>query len=171
MRPPETQRTALVLSGGGARGAYQVGVLRELVEQGFLARERVEILVGSSAGSINAAAVAAWSDDLHRGVAGLERVWREIHPAQVYRTDMASLGRIGARWAWDLSFGGATGHVQPKSLLDTAPLRELLAAHIPFERIAANVAARHVAALAIIATDLYTSNGVIFLDAAPDTPL
>jgi NTE family protein len=170
MRPPGTQRTALVLSGGGARGAYQVGVLRELVEQGFLARERVDILVGSSAGSINAAAVAAWSDDLHTGVAGLERVWREIHPAQVYRTDMASLGRIGARWAWDLSFGGATGHVQPKSLLDTAPLRELLAAHIPFERIAANVAARHVAALAIIATDLYTSNGVIFLDAAPDTP-
>jgi NTE family protein len=171
MRPPGTPRTALVLSGGGARGAYQVGVLRELVEQGFLAQERVDILVGSSAGSINAAAVAAWSDDLQRGVAGLERVWREIHPAQVYRTDMASLGRIGARWAWDLSFGGATGHVQPKSLLDTAPLRELLAAHIPFERIATNVAARHVAALAIIATDLYTSNGVIFLEAAPDTPL
>jgi NTE family protein len=84
---------------------------------------------------------------------------------------MAALGRTGARWAWDLSFGGATGHVQPKSLLDTAPLRELLAAHIPFERIAANVAAGHVAALAIIATDLYTSNGVIFLDAAPETPL
>jgi len=166
-------RTALVLSGGGARGAYQVGVLRELVEQGFLAqdRARVDILVGSSAGSINAAAVAASSDDLHTGIAGLERIWREIHPGQVYRTDMASLGRIGARWAWDLSFGGATGHVQPKSLLDTAPLRELLAGHIPFDRVAANVAAGHVAALAIIATDLYTSNGVIFLDAAPDTPL
>jgi NTE family protein len=173
MRPPGAPRTALVLSGGGARGAYQVGVLRELVERGFLAPDRacVDILVGSSAGSINAAAIAAWSDDLHTGVAGLERIWREIHPAQVYRTDMGSLGRIGARWAWDLSFGGATGHVQPKSLLDAAPLRELLAAHIPFERIAANVADRHVAALAIIATDLYTSNGVIFLDAAPDTPL
>jgi NTE family protein len=165
-------RTALVLSGGGARGAYQVGVLRELVEQGFLTQDRrADILVGSSAGSINVAAVAAWNDDLHAGIAGLERIWREIHPAQVYRTDMASLGRIGAQWAWDLSFGGATGHVQPKSLLDTAPLWELLSAHIPFERIAANVAGRQIAALAIIATDLYTSNGVIFLDAVPDTPL
>src|SRR5262249_28542790 len=173
MRSPHAPRIALVLSGGGARGAYQVGVLRGLVEQGFLAqdRARVDILVGSSAGSINVAAVAARSDDLHTGITRLERIWREIRPAQVYRTDMASLGRIGARWAWDLSFGGATGHVQPKSLLDTAPLWELLAAHIPFERIAANVADRRVAALAIIATDLYTSNGVIFLDAATDTPL
>src|SRR5262249_53986889 len=115
MRPLGTPRTALVLSGGGARGAYQVGVLRGLVEQGFLAQERarVDILVGSSAGSINVTAVAAWSDDLHTGIARLERIWREIRPAQVYRTDMASLGRIGARWAWGLSFGGATGHVQP----------------------------------------------------------
>jgi NTE family protein len=165
-------RTALVLSGGGARGAYQVGVLRGLVEQGFLRRDRagIDILVGSSAGSINTAAVAAWIDDLDTGLAGLERVWREIHPAQVYRTDVASLGRIGARWAWDLSFGGATGHVQPKSLLDTAPLRDLLAERIPFRRIEANVARRRVAALAIIATDLHTSDGVIFLAAASQTP-
>jgi NTE family protein len=163
-------RTALVLSGGGARGAYQVGVLRGLVEQGFLRRDRIDILVGSSAGSINTAAVAAWIDDLDTGLAGLERVWREIHPAQVYRTDVTSLGRIGARWAWDLSFGGATGHVQPKSLLDTAPLRDLLAERIPFRRIETNVARRRVAALAIIATDLHTSDGVIFLAAASQTP-
>jgi NTE family protein len=173
MRPSAAPpRTALVLSGGGARGAYQVGVLRGLVEQGFLQRNRasIDILVGSSAGSINTAAVAAWIDDLDTGLAGLERVWREIHPAQVYRTDVASLGRIGARWAWDLSFGGATGHVQPKSLLDTAPLRDLLAERIPFRRIQTNVARRRLAALAIIATDLHTSDGVIFLAASSQTP-
>jgi NTE family protein len=165
-------RTALVLSGGGARGAYQVGVLRGLVEEGFLARNRarIDVLVGSSAGAINTAALAASNDDLDAGVAGLERVWREIHPARVYRTDVASLGRIGARWAWDLSFGGATGHVQPKSLLDTAPLRDLLAERIPFQRIETNLASGCVAALAIIATDLHTSNGVIFLAGAPQTP-
>jgi NTE family protein len=155
MTPDGSPRTALVLSGGGARGAYQVGVLRGLVEQGFLQRDRasIDILVGSSAGSINTAAVAAWIADLDTGLAGLERVWRDIHPAQVYRTDVASLGRIGARWAWDLSFGGATGHVQPKSLLDTAPLRGLLAERIPFRRIETNVARRRVAALVIIATE------------------
>ena len=166
------RRTALVLSGGGARGAYQVGVLRELVAQGFLPRDRagIDILVGSSAGAINTAAVAAWADDLHEGLARLERVWSEIHPSQVYRTDVTSLGRTGARWAWDLSFGGATRHVQPKSLLDTAPLRTLLGERIAFERIEANVAQGRVAALALIATDLHTSNGVIFLAAPPDTP-
>jgi NTE family protein len=161
-----------VLSGGGARGAYQVGVLQELVTQGFLPRDHagIDILVGSSAGAINTAAVAAWADDLHEGLARLERVWSEIHPSQVYRTDVASLGRIGVRWAWDLSFGGATRHVQPKSLLDTTPLRTFLGERIAFSRIEANVAQRHVAAVAVIATDLHSSNGVIFLAAPPDTP-
>jgi len=173
MRPPDAPRIALVLSGGGARGAYQVGVLRGLVEQGFLAqdRARVDILVGSSAGSINTAALAARADDLDNGLAALERIWREIHPARVYRTDVASLGRIGARWAWDLSFGGVIGRVQPKSLLDTTPLHTLLAEHIAFERIEANLARGRIGALATIATDLHTSNGVIFLAGAEETPV
>jgi NTE family protein len=165
-------RTALVLSGGGARGAYQVGVLQELVAQGFLPRDRagIDVLVGASAGAINTAAVAASADDLHEGIARLEKVWSEIRPSQVYRTDVTSLGRIGVRWAWDLSFGGATRHVQPKSLLDTAPLRALLGERIAFSRIEANQAQGHLAAFAVIATDLHTSNGVIFLAAPPDTP-
>ena len=165
-------RTALVLSGGGARGAYQVGVLRGLVEQGFLGRDRsgIDVIVGSSAGAINGAALAAHADAFDTGIASLEHVWRSIDPAQVYRTDIASLGRIGLRWAWDLSFGGATRAAQPKSLLDTRPLRALLAEHIPFAQIGKNVAAGHLAALALVATDLYTSNGVLFLDGAPDLP-
>jgi NTE family protein len=171
-RPAAGGRTALVLSGGGARGAYQVGVLRELAAQGFLApgRARIDVAVGSSAGAINAAAVSGWVDDLETGLTRLEAVWRGIRPAQVYRTDMASLGRIGARWAWDLSFGGATRHVQPKSLLDTAPLRGLLSQHIPFARIEANLARGLLHAVGIIATDLHTANGVIFLAAPGDTP-
>jgi NTE family protein len=171
MTPEGHPLTALVLSGGGARGAYQVGVLRGLVEEGFLTRDhaRIDILVGSSAGAINTAAVAAWGDDLDAGLAGLERVWREIRPGRVYHTDAAALGRIGARWAWDLSFGGVTGNVRPKSLLDTGPLRDLLAERISFQRIETNVARRCITALAIIATDLHTSNGVIFLAAAPQT--
>lgn len=160
-------RTALVLSGGGARGAYQVGVLRGLLEEGLLGNPHphFDILVGSSAGAINTAALAATADDFAAGLGRLEQVWRSIQPSHVYRTDIASLGRIGARWAWDLSFGGATRHVQPKSLLDTAPLRDFLGEHIAFPRIGANVAAARLDAVAIIATDLLTSNGVIFLDA------
>ena len=136
-------RTGLVLSGGGARAAYQVGVLRGLVEHGFLPRGRsgIEVFVGSSAGSINTTAAAAAAGDFDAGLRRLETVWREIAPHQVFRTDPVSLGRIGARWVLDLSFGGATGRVRAKSLLDTAPLRELLAERIPFGDIARNVAA------------------------------
>jgi NTE family protein len=166
-------RTALVLSGGGARGAYQVGVLRGLVEHGFLSagRAAVDVFVGSSAGSINVAALAAYADRLEDGVARLEQVWRTIEPQQVFRTDVTSLGKIGVRWAWDLSFGGVTGRSQAKSLLDTAPLRDLLAERIPFERIATNVASGALDALALIATDLYTASGVVFLQARPDAPI
>ncbi len=136
-------RTALVLSGGGARGAYQVGVLRGLVEHGFLPRagSPVRIFVGASAGSINATALAAHVDDLEQGLDHLEQVWRTIQPQQVFRTDIGSLGRIGARWVWDLSFGGVTRRSQAKALLDTAPLARLLAERIPFERIEPNVRA------------------------------
>ena len=125
------------------------------------------MFVGSSAGSINAAALAAYADRFGDGLGELEAAWRNIEPQQVFRTDVGSLGRIGARWAWDLSFGGVTGHSQAKSLLDTTPLRQLLARHIPFERIAENVATGSLDALALVATDLHTSNGVIFLEARP----
>ncbi len=170
--PPARPRTALVLSGGGARGAYQVGVLRGLVEQGFLANDPppIDVFVGSSAGSINSAALAAHADELETGIARLERVWGEIRPSHVYRTDLASLGRIGLRWAWDLSFGGATRQVQPKALLDNAPLRTLLTTHVPLERLETVLASGHLGALALIATDLLTASGVIFLCAQPGTP-
>ena len=170
--PIADRRAALVLSGGGARGAYQAGVLRGLVEEGFLggSGETFDILVGSSAGAINVAALASRADDPVVAVERLDRVWREIEAADVYRTDVTSLGTTGVRWAWDLTLGGVTLRSRPKSLLDTAPLRAFLGRQIGFERIATNVAAGHLDALAVIATDLHTSNGVVFLHAPPDTP-
>jgi NTE family protein len=149
-----------------------VGVLRGLVEHGFLppVRSAFDIFVGSSAGSINAATLAAFADDFDTGLARLENVWRTIEPQQVFRTDPLSLGRIGARWVIDLSFGGALGRVQAKSLLDTAPLREFLATRIPFDRIEQNVATGIVRAVALMATDLHTSNGVVFLHGRGDVP-
>ncbi len=134
---PETNRrprTALVLSGGGARAAYQVGVLRGLADLGVLS-SGFDVLVGSSAGSINAGALAARAEDLDKAVDTLERVWGKLQAEQVFRTDVRSLGTIGVRWAWDLTFGGAFGHVTPKSLLDTSPLRALLSRMIPFRQI------------------------------------
>jgi NTE family protein len=155
-------RTALVLSGGGARGAYQVGVLRGLMDLA-VPPPHFDILVGSSAGAINAGGLAAYANDYAGGVDRLERVWSRIAPRQVFRTDVRSLGTTGARWAWDLTLGGAIGHVMPKSLLDTAPLRRLMAKQIPVRRIAANIESGALDALALAATDLYTAEGVVFL--------
>ncbi len=167
------ERTALVLSGGGARGAYQVGVIRGLLEIGALGDgdPAFDVLVGSSAGAINAAMLAARADEIRSGVEDLERIWTSIEPAQVFRTDLRSLGGIGARWVRDLSFGGLVRRVAPKSLLDTSPLRKLLADHIPFDRIDRNIEANRLRALAMPATDLYTSDGILFLDTKPEVPL
>jgi NTE family protein len=165
--------TALVLSGGGARGAYQVGVLRGLAELGVWSAggSPFDVLVGSSAGSLNATALAASADGFDGGLARLEDVWRGLRPAHVFRTDAASLGRIGARWAWDLSMGGFAGRMGAISLLDTAPLRDLLREQVPFDRIAENVASGSLRALALMATEIHTANGVVFLQARPGTPL
>ena len=157
-------RTALVLSGGGARGAYQAGVLQGLVEIGMIgaAGSPFDVIVGSSAGSINAGMLAAHADELREGVARLVEVWSNIAANEVFRTDIRSLGRIGVRWAWDLSFGGALKRVQPKSLLDTEPLRELLK-RIPLARIEEHVKSGALYAAAVAATDLYSSNGYLFV--------
>lgn len=158
-------RTALVLSGGGARGAYQAGLIAGLVEiaSGKARRPLFDVYVGSSAGAINAAMLAAHADNPRAGTAALDKLWRTIEPHRVFRTDLASLGSIGLRWAWDLSFGGVLSHVRPKSLLDTAPLRKLLA-HVPFDRLQRNVRDGTLYALAVAATDLYSSTGFLFVD-------
>jgi len=163
--------TALVLSGGGARGAYQAGVLQGLAELGLPADGGFDVLVGSSAGAINAAMLAAHAGSFRDAAARLLEVWTGIEAQQVFRTDLRSLGGIGARWIRDLSFGGALRRTGPKSLLDTAPLRELLVEQIPFEAIDRNVDEGRLRAFALPATDLYTSDGVVFLDAPPEIPL
>ncbi len=136
-------RTALVLSGGGARGAYQAGVLQGLVEIGCLARERTNIplLVGSSAGAINVGVLGATADRCAHGIERLVALWCGLSADQVFRTDVFSLGSIGLRWVRDLTFGGIVGRVAGKALLDTAPLRRLIAGQFHKGRIADNIAA------------------------------
>lgn len=164
--------SALVLSGGGARGAYQAGVLQGLVDLGVVPSSGgFDVLIGSSAGAINAAMLAAHAESFPTAVERLVKVWSGIEAQQVFRTDLRSLGGIGVRWIRDLSFGGALRRVAPKSLLDTAPLRDLLLEQIPFEKIDRNVEAGHLRAFAMPATDLYTADGVVFLDAPPEVAL
>ena len=157
-------RTALVLSGGGARGAYQAGVLHGLLEHGIVSPgpSPFSLLVGTSAGSIHATAIAAYADSFDRAVIEMNRVWSRLYARQVFRTDIVSTVKIGGRWLRDLTLGGLLGGVTSKSLLDTSPLPNVLS-HIPFERIESNIEAGHLRALAVPCTEYFSNESVIFL--------
>lgn len=160
-------RAALVLSGGGARAAYQVGVLQAITD--WLppgAAVPFEVLVGTSAGAINAAALAARAKALGEAVAELERVWSGFHVGQVVRDDALSVMGAGLHWAISLLSGGWLLR-PPRSLLDTTPLRELLERTIPLDRIPASIAAGPVQALAVATTSYATGRAVAFFEAVP----
>ncbi len=131
----DAARTALVLTGGGARAAYQVGVLAAIRDILPDARKNpFPILCGTSAGAINAAALATMAEDFGLAVNRLHTIWANFHAHQVYRADTLGISLTGARWLASL-MGGWLVRSTPRSLLDNAPLRELLAKHLNFERI------------------------------------
>jgi NTE family protein len=160
-------RSALVLSGGGARAAYQAGVLRAMAE--WLPGDTpcpFRVLVGTSAGAINAAALAARSQNFGEAVAHLEQVWSGFRLGQVVRDDVGAVLRAGLHWAVSLLSGGWLV-APPRSLLDTTPLRELLARTIPLHEIPASIAAGPVQAVAVATTSYTTGRAVAFFEAAP----
>ena len=115
---------ALVLSGGGARGAYQVGVLR------ILAREFPEavpdILTGVSAGGINAAFLASRQEPYQQKVDELAEMWSHLRIDDVFRVDTRNLAWRALRWGGRLISGGKSPLPPAKSMVDTKPLREVL---------------------------------------------
>ena len=150
------RRIGLVLTGGGARSAYQVGVLRAVAD--LLARDAptpFQVVAGTSAGAIVAAHVAAHAAQYRLGAVTLERVWRNFHVDQVFRTDATSMLRAGLRWLAAVASVGRFAS-PPDSLFDNAPLRRLLQRRIDFGRIRAALASGQLEALAISAAG-YTS--------------
>jgi len=129
-----SSKTALLLGGGGARAAYQVGVLKaiaEIVPQG--SPNPFPIICGTSAGSINAAALASNAADFHQGVKKIHQVWSNFKPWHVFESDGKSLSKRMLGWFWsNIRQRGGQG---PDSLLDNSPLRKLLTENIHFERI------------------------------------
>jgi NTE family protein len=128
-------KTALILTGGGARAAYQAGVLkaiRDLLPDPQ--KNPFPILCGTSAGAINATALAVWAEDFGAGVSKLTSVWENFHASQVYRADPLGIGLSGARWLGALGLGWLVRRA-PRSLLDNSPLREMLGHVLDFDRI------------------------------------
>lgn len=129
-------RTALILTGGGARAGYRVGVLkaiRELLPEPR--RNPFPILCGTSAGAINAASMAVWAEDFGAGVDNLLNIRGNFGAHQVYRADRLSMGIYAARRVSALALGWVTRH-SPRSLLDNFSLRCLLSDGLDPGRIA-----------------------------------
>lgn len=160
-------RIGIVLSGGGARAAYQVGVLRAIAD---LVPKNVAnpfpIICGTSAGAVNAVALAADSANYRRAVLQLQAVWKNFRPDQVYRSDLPGVLRNSLRWMHAAVTGGRGR--EPVSLLDNSPLRELLGARIDFPAIQRGIDAGDLYALAITCSGYTSGQSVCFYQGAPE---
>jgi NTE family protein len=165
---PEHIRKALVLPGAGARGAYQVGVLKAI---GRLLPENApnpfSVICGTSAGAINAAVLAGRASHFERAVAEMEQVWGNFAAGQVYRTDNWTMSKTSAHWLAAAMFGGL-GVRNPTSLLDNAPLRELLAENVRFDGIRRSIQQGHIDAVAVTASAYSTARSVTFFQGRPE---
>jgi NTE family protein len=167
---PSLPATALLLTGGGARAAYQVGVLEAIAElrrgAGLAAgRNPFSIITGTSAGAINAAALACGADDFDAAVQRMAQLWRNLHVKQVYRTDAFAMLDAAARWRLILGVGQLLARwfrLKPRSLLDNSPLAELLAQMVPFDRLPGLLADGHLDALAVTASSYSSGEHVTF---------
>jgi NTE family protein len=153
----------LVLTGGGARSAYQVGVLMALAEFLPRARNPFQVIVGTSAGAVAASVLAAEAHHWRRAIAGLEHVWANFRSSQVFHVDTGHMLRAGAHWVLSLLSGGLV-LAPPKSILDNTPLRELLNGHVDCAGIRRSIARGHLRAFALCATSYSSGHSVSFYD-------
>lgn len=169
---PPKPTTALLLTGGGARAAYQVGVLEAIADirkaAGALAHANpFPIITGTSAGAINASALACGADDFDTTVRRIADVWKHFHAGQIYRADSLSMLRSGARWMTLLSVGWLLAkwrRLKPRSLLDNTPLGELIKQLVPLERLPYLIRKGHMQALAVTASSYSSGEHITFFE-------
>ena len=161
-----------MLSGGGSRAAYQVGVLEAIADirkaAGALNQGNpFPIITGTSAGAINAASLACGADDFDDAVRRIADVWRNFHAQQVYRADSVSMLRTGSSWLTLLSLGWVIAkwrRTKPRSLLDNAPLAGLLNHLVPLKRLPELIRSGQVQALAVTASSYSSGEHITFFE-------
>lgn len=170
-RPPPM--TGLVLTAGGARGAYQAGVLRRIAEIPALreACSPFPIIAGASAGAINGAALAAHQARFRQGSDLLCQLWSQLSFNDVFRIDGRALARTAGRMVLDLGLGGLIGGGRIDGLFDAAPLRTFLGRHLPMAGIAEAVRSGDLYALAITAAGYHSGKAYTFIQGQAGHPL
>lgn len=160
---------ALVLSGGGARAAYQAGLLKALsdllTEHGFTGQP-FRVYTGESAGAINVSLLASHAHDFARGTAELWDCWNDLEMSDILATSPASLLSNASRWAAELSLGGVLSRQKPVFLLDNSPLRQYLKPKIAFGRIRDLLQENKLQGLGISVTNYATGSAITFYDSS-----
>ena len=163
----EPGQLGLVLTGGGARSAYQVGVLRgisDLLRRGSACP--FPVITGTSAGAVSAIALASDAAHFRRSIYAIERVWRDFRVHHVFKADVGSMLKSGLHWSMAILTGGWL--VQPPhALFDNSPLWELLRTHLHFEGIPRSLYKSHLHAIGISATCYGDADSVTFFAAEP----
>jgi NTE family protein len=160
--------TGFVLTGGGARAAYQVGVVRALAEICGPGPVPFDVIAGISAGAINGVVLATGAEDFQTASERLRATWAQLTPDRVFRTGALRLAATGTRWIRDLSAGGLIGKSGINYLLDSAPLRELVEETIPIGRMRRHLRAGRLRAVGVSTTNYHTGSGVTFFEGAAD---
>ena len=161
-------RAALVLTGGGARAAYQVGALIAIRDVwGKRAENPFPIICGTSAGAVNAVALAVFSGNFNEAVKKLAFIWRNFHVHQVYRADTLAIAESVTRWGSAMVLGWLFRQ-SPRSLLDNQPLRELLEAQLDFGAIGHAIADGHLQAVTVTASGYTSGESLSFFQGRED---
>jgi NTE family protein len=160
--------TGLILPGGGARNAYQAGVLKAIAD---MLPEDVDnpfpVICGTSSGALNAVLLASSATRFREGVDRLYGVWANFHVGKVFKTDTWTAVKSGLRWSLTFLSVGLVKR-QPKSVLDNTPLRHLLESHIRFARIQQAIDAGNLDAVSITASGYTSGMSVTFFQAKDD---
>lgn len=160
-------RAALILPGGGARGAYQVGVLKAIDEINGGGRNPFPVICGTSAGAINAAVLASHAHEFAHGVDRLERFWSTMVCSRVYRTDAWTVLKTGLQWAFSLALGGRlVSH--PEALLDNQPLRTFLEQTLHLEGIDEAIRQDALRGVSITASGYTSASAISFFQSGPE---
>ncbi len=163
----------LVMTGGGARGAYQAGVLKRI---GELKRVRTKgnpfpIIGGASAGAINGAGLATGCDDFALVTQLIAEAWATLKPSEIFHCGLLSQAQNSLTWMLDLSFGAILGGGHARSLLDATPLRGFLRRHLDCDRIQENIKRGNLYALAISATNYNSGKSYLFIQGKRGHPM
>lgn len=155
----------LVLTGGGARAAYQVGVIQALAEISHPSASPFQVITGVSAGAINGGYMMSRADEFGVAARGLWDLWANLETERIYRADPQSLATLGSKWLQTVGMGGLfSPKKRANHLLNTEPLRELLTQELHLDRLPGFFKSGHLKGVSVSATNYVTGTAISFYD-------